>query len=802
MVINYSTDPEFIPFSHWQNARFVINVVDSNTQTVPNWLQIDQINQSLRFNLSLIDSVGDYSLSLNARLITFSTKSNDVSKYTTDSFSTTFDFINKNCQFINSNATYFLVFEQISTFILNFADDEHDKIIISTSLNEHISYYIQNTNDSNIFKILWKSNEVLSNPVQLNIEYTDSYHQDLKYIEKIILEFYLFEVEPPSFTSVLPVISANRCHNLTVSLPEVIDPNGLNWSFSLDRNTPDWITLTLNNSLFLNTTNLSYNISEVTIVSLKVMNEKNAWRMYNLTINTDQYYYPSFTFIDNITVIFNTTSEVKLDLDSKLEIRVVDWVSNLEISWIKFTQNSSTLHIYPSSIYVPNQCVKLEALDSCNNQVYSNQFYIFIKHDIDPPYVGNIFGPLYVYSGILKLFTIPKDLFVSKSDLEYFVSVISWSIDSKLFVNVTMHEQDKTFYLYVLSGDAKTCLISISVMDSERQSAETTVKIIALNWASKDWLEWTSQYQTDWIKCKENYRLGSYGVWYLNTIFFPSSFSTLFDVWGLIVMISLSISLILFTCIGKWSLYAIEFAHTIIIFIISSSNQDLKELVSWIQNFKLDFGFLDQLHIREYLFWNIGSDEMTEIQFYWQSTLLNYFYLILIILVLIGLLFLTNKILINIKLIAKIYNHIGTKLNRHRIAWMLIYIFSPFLIINLLSDALNASNHIISSLTSFVGISVAIIFLMIKYQEIFTVAFLRWVDENDSSILTFITILKSICHAFLYLFRSSSIRRILLLIEYALHFPFIFVSFIGIKEQTLFSLYSSKMRGVKSRQNI
>ena len=252
---------------------------------------------------------------------------------------------------------------------------------------------------------------------------------------------------------------------------------------------------------------------------------------------------------------------------------------------------------------------------------------------------------------------------------------------------ILQNKEDKqAYYLYVLSNDVKTCKISLSCIDTNNQSAEIQVQINVLNWASKDWLKWTSQYQVDWVEWKENYRLGLYGVWYLNTIFFPNSFGNLFNICGLIILISLSISLILFICIGTWSLYAIEFAHTIIIFIISSSNQDLKELASWIQNFKLDFGFLDQLHIRKYLFWSIRSDEMAEIQFYWQSTLLNYFYLILIILVLLWLLFLANRFLINIKLIAKIYNHIETKLNRHKIAWTFIYIFSPFLIINLLSD--------------------------------------------------------------------------------------------------------------------
>ena len=116
---------------------------------------------------------------------------------------------------------------------------------------------------------------------------------------------------------------ANRWLNTNVDLPVVIDPNALNWTISLDPSTPAWVSLS-NRSLTLNTTNFNYNISETTIVSLKITNEKNAWVKYNLTVETTSYSSPTFGVISNITVVKGTQTEVKLDLQSGLDIQVVD----------------------------------------------------------------------------------------------------------------------------------------------------------------------------------------------------------------------------------------------------------------------------------------------------------------------------------------------------------------------------------------------------------------------------------------------------------------------------------------------
>ena len=615
------------------------------------------------------------------------------------------------------------------------------------------------------------------------------------------MRLYLFEVDPPSFTSDLSTVNIDIWTNSTVMLPNIIDPNNLSWSIELEIDTPKWINLN-NNELLLNSADLSFNISETTLVTLKLINEKNAWKMYNLTINLDSYFYPSFTFINNITVNYNEITEIHLNNQSSInDIYAVDWASNLTISWIKYGKQNSTLQLMPFNINIFDQCAKLSSADSCQNKQYSNEFVITIKYSLTPPAIGNNFGPLNVYAGQSMLFLIPNDLFTSDQlfSLHYAASVLSWSVKSILYTNIAKSDKDGLYYLYIQSLDAKTCLIIISATDSNNQSAETIVQANALNWASKDWLECKSQYQSDWVKCKENYKLGVDGGWYRNAIYFQSSVNSLYDIWGLIILVSLSINIILILIMGLRSLYLVEFAHTIIIFIASSSlNQGLIKLISWFQIIKFDFGFIDQLHIRDFLSWNIGSTEMADIQFYWQSLLLNYFCLFLVIIILSFFLLLLKATSIKFKKVENIYRWIIIKVDKYKISWIFIYLFLPFLWINLLSDSLNIHDHMFYSLTSFAAFSTIVIFLMIKYPEIFTIKFMKKIDDNGSPIFILFSILKSICHAFLFLYRNLPFRKVFLFIEFALHLPFIFISFIRDNEISLFELYSAKMRGVKN----
>ena len=119
------------------------------------------------------------------------------------------NFFNDNCVFVSSNATYFLVINKMTTFMLIFNDNEGDLITITSYQNDFISYFIQATNNTNQFKLILQANKARNDPSNLIISYTDSYHRDVSFVQNITLEFYLFSFDPPSFEESLPIINAD-----------------------------------------------------------------------------------------------------------------------------------------------------------------------------------------------------------------------------------------------------------------------------------------------------------------------------------------------------------------------------------------------------------------------------------------------------------------------------------------------------------------------------------------------------------------------------------------------------------------
>ena len=117
---------------------------------------------------------------MNARLITYSINSTDTSKYTTKNYQTVFEFINNNWEFINSNASYYLVIGKLDVIMLNFTDTEEDKILINENQNDNINTYFQSTNNTNSIKMLIQANELTNERTNLIVRYTDSYCQNLK----------------------------------------------------------------------------------------------------------------------------------------------------------------------------------------------------------------------------------------------------------------------------------------------------------------------------------------------------------------------------------------------------------------------------------------------------------------------------------------------------------------------------------------------------------------------------------------------------------------------------------------------
>ena len=91
---------------------------------------------------------------------------------------------------MSSNATYYLVVGEMSTFMLNFTDEEGDKIIINANQNDLINFFVQSTNNTNQYKITIQGNEVTNKSTYLTIIYADSYHQDSNFIQILNIELY------------------------------------------------------------------------------------------------------------------------------------------------------------------------------------------------------------------------------------------------------------------------------------------------------------------------------------------------------------------------------------------------------------------------------------------------------------------------------------------------------------------------------------------------------------------------------------------------------------------------------------
>ena len=91
---------------------------------------------------------------------------------------------------MSSNATYYLVVGEISTFILNFTDEEGDNIIMNANQNDLINSFVQNTNNPNKYKITIQGNKATNSSTYLTIMYTDFYHQDSNFIKILNIEFY------------------------------------------------------------------------------------------------------------------------------------------------------------------------------------------------------------------------------------------------------------------------------------------------------------------------------------------------------------------------------------------------------------------------------------------------------------------------------------------------------------------------------------------------------------------------------------------------------------------------------------
>ena len=306
-------------------------------------------------------------------------------------------FINPNWFLSESNSTYYLVTNTMSIFLFKFVDIENDRTILRVSSTDVVSYFVRQANlNKNEISLYLQASEAFNTTFRIVIQYTNYYHQADQYYKNITFDFSIFEVDPPYFNSDIKTINVNIWSDFEYKLSSITDPNGFNCTLSVDPSY-EWITLTSNNSLHFLTSNKEYYISNETVISIKIENEKKAWRVYNLTIITDKYILPFFEHINDFDLPHNEVSKVFINFTIDLAVEAIDWFSLQKLSWIKF-ENKSQIIIDTTEINSNMHWVLLKTYDSWGKEIYSNKFTITIQKLNDHPFaITGTFGPLTIY---------------------------------------------------------------------------------------------------------------------------------------------------------------------------------------------------------------------------------------------------------------------------------------------------------------------------------------------------------------------------------------------------------------------
>ena len=335
---NIKNTVNYIPFEQWQNSHFYFTVYRSTDNKVPDWTSVSQLNKTLIVDLSQVTSVLDSTiLILNARILTCSLRG-DYSQAQTQNYTTSFQFTNKINDLVNWNWTYYIVMNEVSVFTFKFFDNENDQVILTVNETQNIvGFHPQrNPNDTNIISLLLQPYQMSDDPVNIIVNYTDSYHQAAEFYTSINLQLYIFSVYPPVFDSNPTEVHGDMWSNFSSKLPSITDPQGLNYTVSLDSNIPQWVSLN-NNSIMFDTTNSSYIIQKSSIITVIVTNQANAWTKYNLTVDVDQNVKPVFGNIEDIIVTLGTITQFFANVSSSTAIIAVNCTNNQMLSWISFS---------------------------------------------------------------------------------------------------------------------------------------------------------------------------------------------------------------------------------------------------------------------------------------------------------------------------------------------------------------------------------------------------------------------------------------------------------------------------------
>ena len=235
-------------------------------------------------------------------------------------------------------------------------------------------------------------------------------------------------------------------------------------------------------------------------------------------------------------------------------------------------------------------------------------------------------------------------------------------------------------------------------------------------------------------------------------------------------MVLLIINLTFAWIFGIKFLYLFEFAQTVILYIHCSINisVNLKTFASWFQISKFDLRFLTIPKLIDLMGWKVESERMASIQFYCQTTFLNYLHLLMIFILILFIIFLLKLLSNRWKVLLYILKFINKRSKWNKIWWIFIHWLLSLTLINLVNDITNLSKHALYSFISLIIFALIFIYLLVSKSRIFSLKFLSEIDNENPVSITLISILKSIVLTVMFNFEGLANLIIWASIEIAL----------------------------------
>ena len=458
--------------------------MDISNSLQPDWISINQKDQSVIITTESFNSTFSTNLLFSARLYTISDNVDDI---TTNS-STSISFINSNWNLVSFNYSYYLVLNQVKEMQFVFIDDEDDIIKIKVNTNANYGSFVKYENSS-IVTIMLQSKTSQLGTVDFIFMCTDSYHQANEDWTEFSTSLYLFESEPPFFNETLDNIQANNWKDFQLTLPTVIDLNNENVTIKLQEGTPDWIQIRNNTTLEILSKSDKNSAEWQTEVTIVLENHSMAWRKYSFNITIESYAFQELSLIPDIKIDQLYGDGVLINSLITTKIKVVDCLSDHEISWLVFENSRLKIRIESlNTTLIQNTWWRLSTIDLCNNTIFSVPFYINSNKPSRPPALAHRIGPFEVSIRTYILIKIPDDMFVdfNGNKFLYTASILSCSFERILNVGI-ISDSDKrdNLLLYIFSDYINNWKICLQSSDIFNQSSEQIIDIKFYSCASK-----------------------------------------------------------------------------------------------------------------------------------------------------------------------------------------------------------------------------------------------------------------------------------------------------------------------------